>query len=211
MIYLVGSDLEFQGVKTLKLNEISFAKFSVDLSEFDALVITSKNAIKALEKNAISLSKNLQIYAIGEASTRAAREFGFEKIYTGKNSHGREFAEEILPFVKGKKTIYLSAKKTISNLGEILSAAGVLLTHIIAYENIALKADLSLKPDKKSVIVFTAPSAVKNFIANFGWDDSYKAVAIGKTTEFELRDFTKAIVSGKQDINSCLALAKTLL
>ena len=35
MIYLVGSNLEFDGVKTLVLNEIKFNKFSVNLAEFD--------------------------------------------------------------------------------------------------------------------------------------------------------------------------------
>ena len=54
MIYLVGSNLEFEGVKTLVLNEIKFNKISVNLAEFDALVLTSKNSVSALKFNLIS-------------------------------------------------------------------------------------------------------------------------------------------------------------
>ena len=54
MIYLVGSNLEFEGVKTLVLNEIKFNKFSANLAEFDALVLTSKNSVNALKFNQIS-------------------------------------------------------------------------------------------------------------------------------------------------------------
>ena len=71
MIYLVGSNLEFEGVKTLVLNEIKFNKFSVNLAEFDALVLTSKNSINALKFNQISPA-SLQIYSIGDGTSRAA-------------------------------------------------------------------------------------------------------------------------------------------
>ena len=64
MIYLVGSNLEFEGVKTLVLNEIKFNKFSVNLAEFDALVLTSKNSVNALKFNQIltdSFGQNLSL------------------------------------------------------------------------------------------------------------------------------------------------------
>ena len=89
MIYLVGSNLEFDGVKTLVLNEIKFNKFSVNLAEFDALVLTSKNSVNALKFNQI-LPASLQIYSIGEGTSHAASEFGFAQIYTAKNAHGND-------------------------------------------------------------------------------------------------------------------------
>ena len=51
-IYLI-SHTQNQAVKNLKVCEIEFLKFSVDLSKFEALVITSKNSIKALKFNNI--------------------------------------------------------------------------------------------------------------------------------------------------------------
>jgi len=210
MIYLVGSNLEFEGVKTLVLNEIKFNKISVNLAEFDALVLTSKNSVNALKFNQISPA-NLQIYSIGDGTSRAAGEFGFAQIYTAKNAHGNDFAAEIAPFLKGKKILFLRARATASSVGEILRENGVNLMQIIAYENVFKPLKEEQKPPKNSVIIFTAPSAVRNFTQNFGWDESYKAVAIGLTTAKELEIFTSPAVSAQQNINSCVSLAKTLL
>ena len=210
MIYLVGSNLEFKGVKTLVLNEIKFNKFSVNLAEFGALILTSKNSVNALKFNRI-LPASLQIYSIGESTSRAASEFGFSQIYTAKNAHGNDFAAEIAPLLKGKKTLFLRARETASSVSEILRENGVNLTQIIAYENVFKPLEKEQKPPKNSVIIFTAPSAVRNFIRNFGWDKSYKAVAIGLTTAKELGNFTSPAVSAQQNINSCVSLAKTLL
>ena len=206
MIYLVGSNLEFEGVKTLVLNEIKFNKFSVNLAEFDALVLTSKNSVNALKFNQI-LPASLQIYSIGEGTSRAASEFGFAQIYTAKNAHGNDFAAEIAPLLQGKKMLFLRARETASGVGEILRSSGVNLTQIIAYENVFKSLKEEQKPPKNSAIIFTAPSAVRNF----GWDESYKAVAIGLTTAKELEIFTSPVVSAQQNINSCVSLAKTLL
>ena len=210
MIYLVGSNLEFDGVKTLVLNEIKFNKFSVNLAEFDALVLTSKNSVNALRFNQISPT-DLQIYSIGEGTSHAASEFGFAQIYTAKNAHGNDFAAEIAPFIKGKKTLFLRALETASSVGEILRKSGVNLTQIIAYENVFKPLNEEQKPPKNSAIIFTSPSAVRNFTRNFGWDESYKAVSIGLTTAKELEAFASPIVSAQQNINACVSLAKTLL
>ena len=51
-IYLI-SHTQNKAVKNLKVCEIEFLKFSVDLNKFEALVITSKNSIKALKFNNI--------------------------------------------------------------------------------------------------------------------------------------------------------------
>ena len=210
MIYLVGSNLEFDGVKTLVLNDIKFNKFSVNLAEFDALVLTSKNSVNALRFNQIS-PDNLQIYSIGEGTSCAASKVGFAQIYTAKNAHGNDFAAEIAPLLRGKKTLFLRARATASRVGEILRESGVNLTQIIAYENVFKPLGEEQKPPKNSAIIFTAPSAVRNFTRNFGWDESYKAVAIGLTTAKELEIFTSPAVSAQQNINACVSLAKTLL
>ena len=180
------------------------------MAEFDALVLTSKNSVNALKFNQISPA-SLQIYSIGESTSRAASEFGFAQIYTAQNAHGNDFAAEIAPLLKGKKTLFLRARETASSVGEILRESGVNLTQIIAYENVFKPLEKEQKPPKNSAIIFTAPSAVRNFTRNFGWDESYKAVAIGLTTAKELGKFTSPAVSAQQNINSCVSLAKTLL
>ena len=215
MIYLIGSGAKFKGIETLVLNEIKFSEISVNLADFSALVITSKNAVEAMRFNRISPNKNLKIFAIGEASARAAREFGFCEIYVSQNAHGDAFAREISGVLAGKKTLFLRAGKTASSVAEILRDAGVDLTQIVAYENVYKPDTNLLKPPKGSVLIFTAPSAVRNFARNFSWQTSnterYKCVAIGETTAKELVKFCEPVVCAEQSVNACVSLAKTLI
>ncbi len=61
-IYLLN-ETPFEGVENLILNEIVFYDFSVDLSLYDALICTSKNALKALQHAKITLISN-SIYTL---------------------------------------------------------------------------------------------------------------------------------------------------
>ena len=115
-----------------------------------------------------------------------------------------------MPLLKGKKVIYLKGKDSASNFLEILQKGGVNIKAIVAYENILNPCKMELKPPKNSILIFASPLNVKNFLNNFGWDESYQAISIGKVTAKELK-FTEPIVSQSKDINACIALAKTLL
>ena len=209
-IYLVSNTKTAdESVVNLSVSKIEFLKFEINLSEFDALVATSKNAFKALKFNDIS-PINLPVFAIANSCAAAAREFGFSEIYTGQNAHGDDFAREILPLLKGKKVLYLKGKDSASNFLEILQMGGVNIKSVIAYENVLNPCKMELKPPKNSILIFASPINVRNFLSIFGWDESYQTISIGKVTAKEL-NFTKPLVSQSQDINACIALAKTLL
>lgn len=209
-IYLVSNTKTVdESVVNLGVSKIEFLKFEINLSEFDALVATSKNAFKALKFNGI-LPINLPVFAIANSCAAAAREFGFSEIYTGQNAHGDDFAREILPLLKGKKVLYLKGKDSASNFLEILQDGGVNIKAVIAYENVLNPCKMELKPPKDSILIFSSPINVRNFLTNFGWDESYQTISIGKVTAKELK-FSTPLVSQSQDINACIALAKTLL
>ena len=209
-IYLVSNTKTAdESVVNLSVSKIEFLKFEINLSEFDALVATSKNAFKALKFNDI-LPINLPVFAIASSCAAAAKEFGFSEIYTGQNPHGDDFAREILPLLKGKKVLYLKGKDSASNFLEILQKGGVNIKAVIAYENVLNPCKMELKPPKDSILIFSSPINVRNFLTNFGWDESYQTISIGKVTAKELK-FSTPLVSQSQDINACIALAKTLL
>ncbi|WP_298832923.1 uroporphyrinogen-III synthase [uncultured Campylobacter sp.] len=209
-IYLVSNTKTTdESVVNLSVSKIEFLKFEINLSEYDALVATSKNAFKALKFNGI-LPINLPVFAIANSCAAAAREFGFSEIYTGQNAHGDDFAREILPLLKGKKVLYLKGKDSASNFLEILQDGGVNIKAVIAYENVLNPCKMELKPPKNSILIFASPINVRNFLSIFGWDESYQTISIGKVTAKELK-FSEPIVSQSQDINACIALAKTLL
>lgn len=210
MIYLISNTpFDDESVEQISLCDIKFNKFNIDLSEFDALIVTSKNGINSLKFNSIILA-DILVFAIGKATALSCKEFGFTQIYEAQNSHGSEFGAEILEKLYGKKVIFIKAKETISNLDIYFNQNGIDISVIDGYENLILKKDISSKPKSNSILIFTSPINVRAFIQNLGWDDSYKAVAIGKATAQALKPYTDPIISKSQTIKDCVELAKSL-
>ena len=210
MIYLISNTpFDDESVEQISLCDIKFNKFNIDLSEFDALIVTSKNGINSLKFNSIILA-DILVFAIGKATALSCREFGFTQIYEAQNSHGSEFGAEILEKLYGKRILFIKAKETISNLDIYFNQNGIDISVIDGYENLILKKDISSKPKSNSILIFTSPINVRAFIQNLGWDDSYKAVAIGKATAQALKPYTDPIISKSQTIKDCVELAKSL-
>ena len=210
MIYLISNTpFDDESVEKISLCDIKFNKFNIDLSEFDALIVTSKNGINSLKFNSIILA-DILVFAIGKATALSCKEFGFTQIYEAQNSHGREFGAEILEKLYGKRVLFIKAKETISNLDIYFNQNGIDISVIDGYENLILKKDISSKPKSNSILIFTSPINVRAFIQNLGWDDSYKAVAIGKATAQALNPYTDPIISKSQTIKDCVELAKSL-
>ncbi|WP_096026512.1 uroporphyrinogen-III synthase [Campylobacter lanienae] len=210
MIYLISNTpFDDESVEKISLCDIKFNKFNIDLSEFDALIVTSKNGINSLKFNSIILA-DILVFAIGKATALSCKEFGFTQIYEAQNSHGSEFGAEILEKLYGKRVLFIKAKETISNLDIYFNQNGIDISVIDGYENLILKKDISSKPKSNSILIFTSPINVRAFIQNLGWDDSYKAVAIGKATAQALNPYTDPIISKSQTIKDCVELAKSL-
>ena len=105
--------------------------------------------------------------------------------------------------------MYVKALKTVSNLPEILKENKVLLDELVAYETSCKKIDVELEKD--SIFIFTSPSSVECFFKQYSWDDSYKAVVIGKTTAKYLPKNIKYEISSQTSVEECVNLAKQYL
>lgn len=211
MIYLISNTaFNDESVEQISLCRIKFNKFNIDLSEFNALIVTSKNSINALKFNSIALT-DILVFAIGRATALACKEFGFTQIYEAKNSHGDEFGAEILNSLRDKKVLFIKAKETVSNLDIYFSQNGIDITTVDGYENLILNPKDIKKPEPNSTIIFTSPMNTRAFIQNFGWDKSYQAVVIGKATAAALSSYCdNIIVSNTQNLKSCIELAKNI-
>lgn len=211
MIYLCSNTpSDDKSVFWLNLCEIKYLPFSVDLSEFSALIISSKNAIKALSFNKIALNPSLEVFAIGQKTAQAALDFGFTNVRISSNSHGNEFAKEITKSLKNQHTLLLSPKEQVSDIKGILENSNINFSQIIAYENTIKKITKNLEFPKNSVFIFTSPKNVEAFLFNFTWRNDFKAVAIGKTTANALKNISKAVISNEQNIKECIKIAKNL-
>ncbi|MFY9104606.1 uroporphyrinogen-III synthase [Aliarcobacter cryaerophilus] len=203
-IYLLNEQ-KFDGVENLEVFEIEYLKFDLDLKKYDALVFTSKNAIFSLEENGISW-KSVPSYVIAPKTADIAKEFGANIAFIGFSGHGNDFAYELIPYLKDKKILYVRALKTVSNLANILKENGINIDEVIAYKTSCNKQEKKAL-DKNSTIIFTSPSSVECFFKKYSWEDSFKAIAIGRTTAMYLPKNIECEISSITSVEECVKLA----
>jgi uroporphyrinogen-III synthase len=208
-IYLLNSD-KFENIQNLPVIKINFFKQEIDFDLYDALIFTSKNAVRAVE-NINHLWRTKEIYSIGKGTSKEINKYSANLVMTSKNSYGDTFAQEIKAKLQGKKVLFPRAKVVTSKLNQILLDCGIDLEEKILYETTCEVIDKKNRPEKNSVIIFTSPSTVNCFLKNFDWDESYKAICIGKVTSKAIQNGIKVIYSDKQTISSCIEKAKQAL
>ncbi|RDU63951.1 uroporphyrinogen-III synthase [Helicobacter sp. MIT 14-3879] len=212
-IFLIGSKAE-ENIKSLVVSEIKLLPFEMNLSNIDALIFTSRYAIKSISENAKRLNdyswKDIPSFVIGKGSATYLERLGGKIEYVGQDSHGDGFAKEIIPLLKNRHPLYIHAKKIVSHINEKLLHNKIKLSEVIAYENKTKKLDSRLAPPPNSILIFTAPSHYKAFLANFKWDGSYLAIAIGMTTFGVFDAGIDSFVAPEQSIQSCIKFAKEI-
>ena len=205
-IYLLNNQ-KFDEVVNLEVFKVQSLKLDIDLKPYDALVFTSKSAIFALEDNKIDWKK-IPSYLIAEATSNIAKSFGANIAFTGLSGHGNDFANELIPHLKDKKVLYIKAKKTVSNLPEILRENGIDIDELVSYETVCNSSLKSFELEEGSTIIFTSPSSVECFFKKFSWNSSFKAILIGKTTaQYLPKELVNYKISSTTNVKECIKLA----
>jgi uroporphyrinogen-III synthase len=108
----------------------------LDFTEVQAIVATSRNALRALADGpALDAVTRLPIFVVGPASAELAREIGFTNVTAGTGG-GRQLLPliaEACP-VNGGPLLYLSGDAVAFDMGAALSGAGYDVRHQVVYE-----------------------------------------------------------------------------
>lgn len=206
-IYLLSNE-HYESVQNIEVFQIEYIKSNIDLSLYDALIFTSKNAVYSLDsfnKN----WKNIDSYVIAPKTANIVEKLGGKVVFTGITSHGNEFAQELITLLKNKKVLYIKALKTVSDLVEILKDSKIVVDELVAYKTSCKKSDIILEDN--SIFIFTSPSSVECFFNQYSWKNSYKAIVIGKTTAKYLPKEINYIISSQTSITECINIAKQSL
>ncbi len=205
-IYLL-SDLKFDGVENLEVFDIKYLDFDIDLSKYDALIFTSKNAVLSLNHFDKSW-KDIPSYVISEKTAKAVEKLSGNLAFIGIKSHGDDFAHELIHKLRNKKVLYPKALKTVSNITSILKENSIFIDELAVYENTCKKVCKDL--EKNSIFIFTSPSCINCFFQNFTWDSTYKAIVIGHTTAKYMPKDIDFTISSKTSVEECVKLAFSL-
>jgi len=207
-IYIL-SDKQIKHTKNIPVIDIQYKKQKIDLKGYDALIFTSKNAVKALASMDKSWKK-LPSYAIAPQTAKVIKTLGGKLQLVGNEHHGDEFAKEIKSELKGKKVLYIGGAKIVSNLVNILKDSGVECDSLVIYETICKEYKKKIKIPKNSTIIFSSPSTIECFLKNIKWDESYTAISIGHTTAKFFPDYIKPIIAENTSLESCVKKALEL-
>ncbi len=207
-IYLLN-ETAFEGIENLVLNEIVFYDFSVNLNEFDALICTSKNALKALKKTKNSLNLDINVYTVGQGTAQFAKDMGFKKVQFAPKSYGSELFNHFKEELKNQKCLYLRAENIASTLNLDLRSYGVDLKEIIVYKNVFKESKQTIL--HPAIFIFTSPLSVENFLRQYNLEKEDKVIAIGQSTAKKLTRLDHLFISSKQDLKECVRLAKSLI
>lgn len=226
MIFLAGLKRTLPaGVKLIELSKLSFKSLNLSLQGFDAIILSSSNALKPLCEVACLKDYEKSLFVLSKKTAKAAKAAGFKKVFYPKLAYASELLKEF--DFKNKRVLYLRAKFISSGLDEGLLDQGALLTQVVAYENKPLLKEeilLNLKPlqseiftkssldsklvlKKGSKVVFLAASAFCEFKKYFEINNDISLISIGKSCSKAMQgySFTQA---KEPSLASCLKAAR---
>lgn len=208
-IYVLN-DKKVKWAKNLPVIKIETINATFNISSYDAIIFTSKSAIHSL--NSYNKEwKNKPLYVIAPQTAKVASNLGGKIKFVSKEKHGDEFADELIPLLKNKKVLYIRGSKIVSNLVDKLNANDVTCDEAIVYQTLCIDFKKKIKLPKKSVIIFSSPSTIECFLKNATWDESYRAVSIGHTTQKYFPPYITPVVADTTSLDSCVKKAIELI
>ena len=208
-IYLLG-DKEVKGAKNLPIFSIHFLSPKPNLKGYDGVIFTSKNGILGIDKLTKEW-KNIPAYVIAPQSAKILKTLGGKLEFVSKARHGNPFALEIAKIAQGKKLLYISGKTVVSQIPQILNGKGIECDELIVYETLCTQFTEKPQLPKGSAIIFSSPSTIGCFLENNLWDESFFAIAIGKTTAEHFPPHITPILSESPSLDFCVRKAIEVL
>jgi len=207
-IYVL-SDKQVKYAKSLPVIETQIIEGKIDLGSYEALVFSSKNGVKYIDRLTTEWKK-IPAYAISAQTAKVIKKLGGKVAFVGKEKHGDEFAYELLKLLTGKKTAYIGAQSIVSNFVKILKENAIECDHIPVYHTVCKAYEKKITLPKGSVIIFSSPSTIECFFKNVVWDESFTAISIGKTTAKYFPDFIQPLIAENTSLESCVYKALSL-
>jgi len=149
---------------------VEFCDAPLELEGAQGLIVTSRNALRALAvRRELDQALELPLFAVGEATARAARELGFARVTTGPGT-GAALAELISGEIKPERgaLVHLAGETLAFDLKSALERQQFTVRQPLLYRAVPARAFPAealrqLKAGKLDGVILMSPRTAKTF------------------------------------------------
>jgi len=185
-----------------------FLQPSINFDDYDAIVLTSKQAVTALDKISPKW-KSVPALSIASKTEEMVRAAGGTLLDRG-NGYGDSLDDIIVKKYADKRWLYPRPKVVASNFKERVKERGIVMDDVIVYETSCNQScrDISLPED--AILIFTSPFTIECFLEFYEFKEGYQVISIGKSTAKALPSEVQYLMPDIPNVDSCVSLAKDI-
>jgi uroporphyrinogen-III synthase len=201
----------------------------VSIADYDWLILTSANTVRALVDRALSTGSalvhpaRLKVAAVGEATASAARAAGFRVVFVPESYVAESLVDGLKGSSSGEKILLVRAEVSRDVIPDALRAAGAVVDVVDAYRNVMPEAAPEQLREalvsRLDAATFTSSSSGTHLAeaaraAGVEWPFAgVPAISIGPVTSATLREsgWEPAIEANPSDIPGLIAAVAQLL
>jgi len=189
--------------------EVRLLKPQIDFSEYDYLIITSKQTVKALEQYKREEFINIPALCVSVKTAASYESFGGKILDIG-DGYGDNLVKNIKEKTKDKKWLYLRAEFIASDFVQRCQDDGYNIDEKILYVSECSREGMDVEVEENAILIFTSPSSIECFLKTHTIGTDATVIVIGKTTAKALPDAIEYKISQKTSIDSCMEMALAL-
>jgi len=186
----------------------TFLQPDIDFSAYDAIVLTSKQAVTALEKISPEWRK-VPALSIASKTEEMVKSAGGKLLDRG-DGYGDSLDDIIARRYGAMRWLYPRPKVVASNFQERVKARGVEIDDAVVYETSCNEACRETKLPDDAIVIFTSPFTIACFLKFHIFKSSYQVIAIGRTTASALPEGVTYVMPETPNVDACVSLAKEM-
>jgi uroporphyrinogen-III synthase len=208
-IYLFSTSSHPDAISINSL-DIELLNPRIDFSEYDYLIITSKQTSNALEKFYNKSYTSTKALCISEKSAEAFEKIGGEVLEMG-SGYGDNLVDIIQKYPKDTKWLYLRAEIVASDFVQVSIENGYKIDEKVVYRSKCSQEIKDFSLNDEATLIFTSPSSVECFLLKHKFGANHKVIVIGTSTAKALPKGIDFKLSNLRTIQSCIDLSKKIL
>ena len=187
----------------------NFLKPNINFKNYDAIVLTSKQAVTALD-NISDQWKKIPALSIASKTEEMVKKAGGTLLDRG-NGYGDTLDDIITSKYATLRWLYPRPKVVASNFKERVKERGIVMDDVIVYETSCNENCSQTQLPEDAILIFTSPFTIECFMKFYKFKNSYRVIAIGKTTASSLPKTVNYVMPDTPNVDACVSLAVKLL